>query len=471
MGRYGDFNSDGKMDIAVTNATDNTVSVLLGNGDGTFQSRKTFAVGTDPNYVATGDFNADGITDLAVVNELSLSVSILLGNGDGTFLAAKGYTTGMKTLPLWAAVGDFIGNGKLDLAIASSSSNSVQVLLGKGDGTFTLPVAYTAGTSPSAVTMGDFNGDGVQDLAVANSKSSNVSIFLGVGNGTFGAATNFATAITPLSVIAGDFNGDGKLDLALGYSTLGSDNGVSILMGNGDGTFQNHVDHTTGLLDGGPTEAVTAADFNGDGDMDVVAADQIGNIISTFLNTPLAGVAPPSLNFGVQLLKKPSPTKTLTVTNSGSATLNVSSVSTTGDYSQTNTCTAAILPGGTCSVSVIFTPTVTGTRSGSITLNDNAPSASQVISATGIGTAVQLAPSSLTFGTQKVGTKRSPKNVTLTNTGTSALAITSITLTGLNPLDFTQTNTCGTSVAAGRPAPSRSPSVLPRLAIAQPQSR
>jgi hypothetical protein len=99
---------------------------------------------------------------------------------------------------------------------------------------------------------------------------------------------------------------------------------------------------------------------------------------------------------------------------------------------------------------VIFTPTVTGTRAGSVTLNDNAPSASQVITTTGIGTSVQLAPSNLAFATQKVGTKSSPKNVTLTNTGTSALSITSITIVGLNPTDFTQTNTCGTSVGAGK---------------------
>jgi hypothetical protein len=153
-----------------------TVSVLLGNGDGTFQAARSFAAGSGPASVAVGDFNGDGHLDVAVANEVSSgTVSVLLGNGDGTFQAARGFAAGIY--PASVAVGDFNGDGLPDLAV--TGGGAVRVLLGNGDGSFlTSPLSYIAGSGPVSVAVGDLNGDGLADLAVANSGSNNVSILL-----------------------------------------------------------------------------------------------------------------------------------------------------------------------------------------------------------------------------------------------------------------------------------------------------
>jgi hypothetical protein len=382
-----DVNGDGFLDLAVSNAGDATVSVLLGNGDGTFQAQKPFSVRTKPVYVVAADFNGDKRPDLAVVNQLSNSVSILLGVGDGTFRTATNYTTGQGTSPVSAVAGDFIGNGRLDLAFAASGNNTVAVMLNHGDGTFSLPLGYAVGSTPSAVAEGDFNNDGFVDLAVTNSKASTVSVLLGNGNGTFNTATNFPTGAGPLSVVVQDLNGDGKADLAVGFSGIatGATNGISILAGNGDGTFQTHVDHATKFLSGALTEAVAVADFNGDGSPDLVAADALANIVSVFLNTSLASPFPSKLAFGSQAVGTSSNPKTVTLNNSGSAILQVSGVTITGDFSQTNTCTAPVDPGTSCSISVVFTPTQTGARTGVVTITDNSPTGTQAISLAGTG--------------------------------------------------------------------------------------
>ncbi|PYM87134.1 MAG: hypothetical protein DME09_00365, partial [Candidatus Rokuibacteriota bacterium] len=148
-----------------------------------------FAVGTSPFSVAMGDFDGDGKPDLAVANGGSNDVSVLLGNGDGTFKPAKNYEAGLGGGPLWVAVGDFNLDGKLDLVVANSSSDSVGVLLGNGDGTFRPSVTFPAGgTAPQSVAVGDFNGDGKPDLAVASYYSNNVTVLIGNGDGTFQTA-------------------------------------------------------------------------------------------------------------------------------------------------------------------------------------------------------------------------------------------------------------------------------------------
>src|SRR5207302_473433 len=163
-----------------------TISVLLGNRDGTFRAALTFAAGSGPYSVAVGDFNGDGRPDLAVANYGSLqqpgtTSSVLLGNGDGTFRAAR--TNTVDTNPSSVAVGDFNGDGKPDLAVANSANNTwpssgqlpgnLSVLLGNGDGTFRAAQTFTTGTTPEYLAVGDFNGDGKADLAVANYRSHN----------------------------------------------------------------------------------------------------------------------------------------------------------------------------------------------------------------------------------------------------------------------------------------------------------
>ena len=155
-----------------------TVSVLLGKGDGTFQTPTYYAVGNGrgPESVTVGDFNGDGKSDLAVANEGSDTVSILLANGDGTFQTKTDYTVGYS--PYSITVGDFDGDGKTDLAVANCGGNTVSILLGKGDGTFQTKTDYTVGSGPEGITVGDFNGDGKTDLATANEGNNTVSILL-----------------------------------------------------------------------------------------------------------------------------------------------------------------------------------------------------------------------------------------------------------------------------------------------------
>ena len=225
----GDFNGDGKADLAVGNSFDNNVSVLLGKGDGTFQAAVNYGAGTAPQSVAPGDFNGDGKIDLAVANYGPPqggggSVSVLLGNGDGTFQSAVNYTAGFA--PFEVTAGDLNGDGKADLAIANSGSNNLSVLLGNGDGTFKAAVNYTVAGSPRSVAVGDFNGDGKADLAVA-SYSGGVTVLSGNGDGTFQSAGNNAAGSAPLAVAVGDFNRDGAADLAVVNYLDGS---VSVLL-------------------------------------------------------------------------------------------------------------------------------------------------------------------------------------------------------------------------------------------------
>ena len=263
----GDFNGDGKLDLVVTNTADGTISVLLGNGDGTLQNQVTYVTGKGPYSVAVGDFNGDGKLDLVVTNtDLAVAnapgaVNVLLGNGNGTFQNQVTYATGNN--PLSVAVGDFNGDGKLDLVVANydafTSTNTVSVLLGNGDGTFQNQVTYATTAESISVAVGDFNGDGKPDLAVA---SGAVNVLLGNGDGTFQNQVTYSTGDSAYSVVVADFDGDGKLDLAVAN---GDDNTVSVLRGNGDGTFQNRVAYFAGLFVG----PMAVGDFNGDGNPDL----------------------------------------------------------------------------------------------------------------------------------------------------------------------------------------------------------
>ena len=428
-----DLNNDNVMDLVATNATDNTISVFLGNGDGSFQAGKTFSVGKRPVSIATGDFNGDGKQDLAIANQNDLNVSVLLGNGDGTFQAQKTYTTGPVSNPLWITTADF-GNGKIDIATANNGSSSVAVLLGNGDGTFSLPVQYSAGSGPSCISFGDFNGDSKLDLAVTNSLSNTVSILLGNGNGTFQSHVDYPTAKGPFFVESPivDVDGDGKLDLVIGASAS-SANRVSVLLGNGDGTFQFHQDHVAVSTSQGPSEALGVADFNGDGSPDIAAANQIANTVSVFLNNPVPVLAPGMINFGALNLGMPSSPVNVSLTDSGSAPLDNLSVSLTGlnpgDYSEVNTCGTSLVVNGSCAATVTFTASDVGTRSASLSFTDNAPTMTQnvALTAQGNGAGAMLNVSSLTFPVTLVGSSSVVQKVTLTNYGNMNLTFSTPT--------------------------------------------
>src|SRR6266567_700175 len=239
----GDFNGDGKPDLAVANFGDWNVYVLLGNGDGTFQvARSVYFNGGGARfwYIAEGDFNGDGKLDLAVTDYSNNNVSVLLGNGDGTFQAPRTFPVGIH--PAQVAVGDFNGDGKPDLVVSNVDSNTISVLVGNGDGTFQAAQSLPVGLNPWYFALGDFNSDGILDLAVADygcsqechpSPSNTVLVLLGNGDGTFQAAQNYLVDSAPVFVAVGDLNGDGKPDLAV--ADLHTFN-ISVLINNSGGS-------------------------------------------------------------------------------------------------------------------------------------------------------------------------------------------------------------------------------------------
>ncbi len=295
----GDFNNDGKLDLALTNPSSGTGSVLLGNGDGSFQAATSFAEDGQYSYsLAVGDFNRDGKLDLTVAN--TSGVSVLLGNGDGSFQTPRDFAVGGG--PQSVAVADFNGDGKPDLAVATSNGNHVSVLLGNGDGSFQSAQDFTVGGGSYALAVGDFNGDGKPDLAVTNIVPNNsVSVLLGNGDGTFQMAQNFDPGGHGISIAVGDFNGDGKSDLAIAnnYSNTYGTGTASVLLGNGDGTFQTPQNFAAGTS----PESVAVGDFNGDGKPDLAVADltNINPTVSVLVNqlvTTTAMSGPTSSTYG-----------------------------------------------------------------------------------------------------------------------------------------------------------------------------
>ncbi len=255
-----DFRGNGKLDLAVANNGTGMVSILLGNGDGTFQNAHNYSAGSCAQMPIIGDFNRDGKLDIAV--PYCGGVAILLGNGDGTFQTPVSYPIGGG--PIQGITADFNGDGNLDLAIGGFSSG-ISVLLGNGDGTFRPYVLYPVnGSVQTGVQTGDFNRDGRLDLAVADWDTNMVSILLGNGDGTFRSHVDYGTGSNPGVLAIADLNGDSKLDLAIPNQSSGT---VSILLGNGDGTFRSHVDYAAPASGG-----LDIADFNADGKLDLVVS-------------------------------------------------------------------------------------------------------------------------------------------------------------------------------------------------------
>ncbi len=432
-----DFNADGKLDLAVANSTANTVSILLGQGDGTFAPKVDYATGKQPKAVAAGDLNHDGILDLVIANQADNTVSVLLGTGNGAFATQKTYATG--NAPVAVAVADLNGDGNLDLAIANMDANTVSVLFGNGDGTFAAHLDYPAGENPSAVIAADFNGDGKLDLAVADdfTPGGTVTILLNRGDGSYLHGVAYATGDS-VSLVAADFNGDGLLDFA---AVNDLDQALSVYLGNANGTFtlgpsQDTVvsprpvalaaadvngDGTLELLTGhnGDTgvmtlvnndaatfspvlqygavsnvASLTAGDFNNDGSIDMAVVVPGTNAIGVLLQSPSVTFSSASLNMGTVLVGG-SGSQTLTVSNTGSAILKISSVSAGGGgvFTQTNNCVSGgpIAPGNSCTVFVTLKPTTAGTQTGTLTIRDNAPGGSQTVGLSGVGAAFTVA--------------------------------------------------------------------------------
>ena len=302
-----DLNGDGHPDLVVSNycisnsnCTYGTVDVLLGIGDGTFQSAVSYnSGGYYSRFVTVADLNADGKPDLIVISQCNNynncdmgSVGVLLGNGDGTFQTASSYSAGEQSA-YSAAAADVNGDGKLDVIVADQCDYSsecgngiVAVLLGNGDGTLQTPSTYNSGgIILSSVLVKDVNGDGKPDILATNGCADNscsggsVGVLLGNGNGTFQAPISYNPGGEgSFSMAMADVNGDGKLDLLVANTCLNNSNctngTVGVLFGNGDGTFQPPVAYGAGGVD---TFAVALADVNGDGKLDLLVANACNN--------------------------------------------------------------------------------------------------------------------------------------------------------------------------------------------------
>jgi uncharacterized repeat protein (TIGR01451 family) len=308
-----DFDGDGKLDLAVaandsdfTTSAFTSVSVLLGNGDGTFQSKHSFGTGYGALAVANGDLNGDGKLDLVVTANMSgfVTVGVLLGNGDGTFQAQRTFTPGAN--PQGLALGDVNKDGKLDVVTANTDDNTISVLLGKGDGDLKPKTDFTTGDGPVSVALADLNGDGKLDAATANTDGGTASVLLGNGNGTFKTKIDFATGPQSGGVSVADFDGDGRLDLAVTHGSGivpksvriegGSSTAVAILLGDGKGSFQPKQDFSNGTY---AIRGLSLGDFDGNGRIDIATAGGDSGVAKTLLNVVEQSFAGPSFTVGV----------------------------------------------------------------------------------------------------------------------------------------------------------------------------
>jgi len=273
-----DLDGDSDEDLAITNYESNSVSILFNNGNGTFQSPIDYGVGFGPRSIFASDLDGDWDYDLAVTNFSYTTVSILENNGNGTFQSAVDYTVGYYPSSIYAC--DLDGDSDNDLAVTMGYTNEVSILENNSDGTFQSPVNYEVGTAPTSIFAADLEHDGDLDLAVANVGSDNVSILKNIGDGTFLPKVNYPAGEGPLTVFASDFDGDSFDDLAFATTANPICDSISILLNNGNATFQMPVRYIVGH----GCSSVFAADFDDDGDIDVAATNASSDNISVLLN-------------------------------------------------------------------------------------------------------------------------------------------------------------------------------------------
>jgi hypothetical protein len=511
-----DVNGDGSLDLLVGNqrcSEPGCVGVLLGNGDGTFQAEVNYASsGVYVDSVAVADVNGDGKPDLLVAYSCADnsctggSVGILLGNGDGTFQSPLSYNSG-GTYAQSVAVADVNGDGRPDLVVANDTCSNgidcVGVLINtsltatttaltssQNPSNFGQAVSFTAtvtaqpgfakGTPTETVSF----YDGTTSLGNSNLNSSAMAILttstLAPGThsitATYNGDTNFGSSTSPAlsQVVQGPSVRLSPKSINFGNQTVGMGGNQGILVnltntGNialtissigitgADSAdfFETNICPssipaggvcmlTVGFAPtttGTRTAALSFTD-NAPGSPQTVSLTGVGVL-------PAVTFSPASLTFPTQIVFTSSKAQTVTLTNTGVGTLSITNITATGAFTQTNNCGSTVNSGSSCTLNVTFEPTKSGSSTGSLSITDNAPLSPQTVSLKGTGTDIQFTPASFNFGNQPVGTKSLPKKFTLTNKGGVAVSIAKISLIGANAPDFAETNTCGTSVAAG----------------------
>ncbi|HEX4945461.1 MAG TPA: FG-GAP-like repeat-containing protein, partial [Blastocatellia bacterium] len=340
----GDFNKDGKVDLVASNIFGNTLSVLPGDGTGTFGIATNIPVVSDslgfPSGLATADFNGDGNLDLAVAIEFNPGrVFLMSGNGAGNFTFTASLDTGVNTHAV--GFGDFNGDSKPDLVTVSSGDTTlmlpgtVSVFLNNGSGGFGTPTLLTPGTTPVALTIGDFSGDSQPDIVVVNAGSNNFSYYVNSSSGTFQAPVTRNTGLNPRGIVAGFFNGDTRLDLAV--TNAGSDT-ISVYMNDTVGGFNTPANLAAGTTPSG----IVSNDFNSDGKADLAFTNLLANQAAVMLNDGSGGFnAPLTTAVGADPLSLVSGDfnsdmkADLAVANSSSSNISILLGQDTGSFSRT----------------------------------------------------------------------------------------------------------------------------------------
>ena len=260
-----DLNLDGSADLVSANAKNNTLTVLLGKGNGIFGDPLTFQVASEPTTVVTADVNGDGIPDLLTNARGAEQFTVLLGYGNGSFRRLPGVRTGK--VPLAIIPADFNSDGKLDVAV-TLTFDKLEIFLGSGNGTFKKGETYFTGSRSFSGVVEDFNRDGNIDIALATSSSaySSIRIYKGRGDGTFSKPSQIAKGLVPLTLIKMDMNNNGLQDLIF---AAGQGDNIYMIISRGDGTFEKEIAFSGG---GGPI-ALTAGHFSSDDQIDIAVAN------------------------------------------------------------------------------------------------------------------------------------------------------------------------------------------------------
>jgi hypothetical protein len=412
----GDVTGDGKVDVVATVANsgggcpNNEVAVLAGTGKGKFKKPVYYSTGTtQQSYVGPlANFRGKGLLDI-VLSNADGSLSILLNKGKGTYGAANVIAGASGTEAGNIVIGDFNGDGKLDIAITNYSGTAVNVLLGNGDGTFQAPIITPSPINPVGIAAGDFNGDGKLDLALSSWNSGGAfTIFTGNGNGTFNVGTTYdfgtweqcypSGGSNPYWIGAADLNQDGKLDLALAvqisacgteYSGQNNWGAALVYTGNGDGTFNLDDGPWVGGVD---NSGIALGDFNGDGMMDIAVAGNAGWTTQDWVtillnNTQPVSVSPLTITFAVEAVGSTSKAQTVVLTNDRSTSLAISKVALGGtdpsDFILKDGCGSSLLGGANCTLTITFKPTASGTRTATVSITDGV--GTQTVTLTGTG--------------------------------------------------------------------------------------